>query len=115
MKAEILLDTNFIITCAKQKIDFLEDLKFKGFKILIPKQVINELKKNKAELALKLLGKEKNSFEQIDIGEGHVDKSIIKYAKENKDILVATLDRGIKDFISNKKMIIRGKKKLEVI
>ena len=40
-----ILDTNFILTCVKQKIDFFEDIKLMGFQIVIPKQVINEIEK----------------------------------------------------------------------
>ena len=111
---QIILDTSFILTCIKQKIDFFEELV--GTKILIPEQVINEVKNLKdpnSEPALKLF--EKNKFEKIDIGKGHVDKRIIKFAKENPKSIVATLDREIKNKTKNQKLIIRGKKKLEVI
>ncbi len=113
--AKALLDTNFILTCLKQKIDFFEDLKFMGMKILIPKQVIRELngiKKPEAQLALKLL--EKNKFEEIDIGKGHVDKRIKLFADNNKEVLVATLDRELKEKLKNSKIIIREKKRLEI-
>lgn len=112
---QIILDTNFIMTCIKQKIDFFQELKLMGIQILIPKQVIAELKKNKAELELLLLQKEKNFFKEIDIGKGHVDKNIINYIEDKPEILVATLDKEVQSLISNQKMIIRGKKKLEII
>jgi len=111
---KIILDTSFILTCVKQKIDFFEELI--GNQILISEQVINEVKKQKtsnSELTLKILGK--NKFKKIDIGKGHVDKRIILFAKKNPKIIVATLDRGIKKGIKNQKLIIRGKKKLEII
>ena len=91
---QVLLDTNFILTCVKQKIDFFEKLEFEGLKILIPKQVIREIKGIKtqdSELALKLL--KKGEFEEIDIGKGHVDKRIIEFADKNPEVLIATLDR----------------------
>ncbi len=111
-----LLDTNFILTCIKQKIDFFEELKFMGIKILIPKQVMAELKGLKiqeAKFALRLL--EKNIFEEIDIGRGEVDKRIKLFAEKNPEILVATLDKELQKKLKNKKIIIRGKKKLEII
>ncbi len=40
---QVLLDTNFILNCINQKIDFFEDLA--GYKIIIPQEVINEIKK----------------------------------------------------------------------
>ena len=51
---KILLDTNFILTCAKQKIDFFDILQ--GKQILIPKQVIDEIK-NVADSKQKLSAK----------------------------------------------------------
>lgn len=84
-------------------------------KILIPKEVIGELEKKKAKTALKLLVEKMKEFELIEIGKGHVDKSLIKYAKENKEVIVATLDAEIKASVKNHKLVIRGKKKLEVI
>jgi len=111
-----LLDTNFILTCVKQKIDFFEEIPLMGMQIVIPKQVINELKNLKnsnSVLALKLL--EKNKFKEVDIGKGHVDKKLIKFAKENSDAVVATLDREIKKKVKNQKLVIRSKKKLEVV
>ena len=114
---QAILDTNFILTCAKQKIDFFEELYLMGISIIIPKEVIREIekfkgKKAEADIALKIL--EKNKFDLIEIGKGHVDKKIIGYAKENPEVLVATLDKEMQDKISNKKIIIREKKRLEI-
>jgi len=108
-----LLDTNFILTCIKQKIDFFEELRFMGFEIIIPDRVIDELKKLKQTLALKLL--EKNNFKKIILIGKDVDNSIINYAKKNPEILVATLDKELSNKLKNRKIIIRGKKKLEII
>ena len=113
-----LLDTNFILTCIKQKIDLFEELKFMGLKVLIPMQVIKELKNLKikeAEFALKLSEKNKDEFEEIDIGKGNVDKRIKLFADKNLEILVATLDKELQKKLKNKKIVIRGKKKLEII
>lgn len=110
---QILLDTNFIISCVKQKIDFLDYLDREGYSIMIPEQVINELEKLKQEPALRLL--EKNKFKRITLKGKIVDNSIINYAKENPETIIATLDRGIKTKIKNRKMIIRNKKRLEII
>ena len=123
MKA-ILLDTNFILTCVKQKIDFFEFLEFEGFKILIPKQVIGEIKnfsksekklhfKKDAELALKILGE--NNFKKVDLKMNNVDGGIIKFAAENPKIVIATLDREIKKKVKNQKLVVRGNKELEIL
>ena len=108
-----LLDTNFILSCIKQKIDFFEELYLKGFQIIIPDKVIDELKKLKQTSALKLL--EKNNFKEILLAGKNTDNSIINYANKNPDILVATLDKQLSDKLKNRKIIIRGKKKLEVV
>ena len=119
----VLLDTNIILTCIKQKIDFFDDLEFMGMKILIPKQVIKEIEKltkskqklrfrEDAKLALKIL--EKNDFQKVDIGKGHVDKRIKLFADEHPEMLVATLDKGLQEKLKNSKIIIREKKRLEI-
>ena len=108
-----LLDTNFILTCIRQKIDFFEQLEKEGFQIIIPRQVIRELKKLEAELALNLL--KKNKFKKINLKGKNTDNGIVNFAKKNPKIVIATLDREIKKKIKNPKLIIRRKKKLEII
>lgn len=113
-----ILDTSFILSCVRNKIDFFEEIKFMGMKIEIPKQVIVELKglgksQDDAQTALKLLNK--NKFNKMDLKTKDVDAGLIKFAEKNKDIVVATLDREIKKKIKNPKLVIRGKKKLEII
>ena len=121
---KVVLDTNFILTSIRNKIDFPEEIKFKGMQILIPQQVIGEIKKiidskkklrfrEEAKLALKIL--EKIPFKKIDLKEKNVDKGIVKFAEKNKTIIIATLDRELKRKIKNQKLMIRGKKNLEVI
>jgi len=121
---KVILDTNFILTCIRNKIDFFEEIKFMGIRILIPKQVIKEIKgiinskkklhfKEDAKIALKLL--EKNKFKKIDLKTDYVDKGLIRFTEKNKDIIIATLDRELKNKIQNSKLVIRGKKKLRVI
>ena len=118
-----ILDTSFILTCVKQKIDFFEELILKGFQILIPEQVIEEIKgiskskkineRENANLALKLI---KNSpFKKIDLEIKNVDKGIIKFADENIETIVGTLDKEIKRKTENQKLVIRGQRKLEIV
>jgi rRNA-processing protein FCF1 len=99
----------------KQKIDFFNYLELEGYSILIPDQIINELEKLKKTSALTLIENEKNKFKKISLKGKIVDNSIINYAKENPDIIIATLDREMQKKIRNRKMIIRNKKKLEII
>lgn len=96
----------------EQKIDFFEEIPLMGIQIIIPKEVIRELEKLKKESALRLL--KKSEFKKISLKGKNVDNAIINYAKENPDTIIATLDRGIKTKIRNKKMVIRNKKKLEI-
>ena len=113
---EVLLDTSFILSAIRNKIDIFEELQ--EYQILIPKQVINELtglakNKSEAKLALKLIQKNKPKIQKLE-GK-NTDNAIINYAKNNPEIIIATLDREIKRKIKNPKIIIQGKKKLEIV
>ena len=121
---QILLDTNFILTCVRQKIDFFEDIKFMGMGIIIPNQVIEEIKRvagskqkahsrEAAELALRIL--EKGFYRKIKLDKKPVDNGIKDFANKNNEIIVATLDRELKNKIKGNKLVIRGKKTLEVV
>ena len=121
---KVILDTSFILTAIRNKLDFLEEIKFLGLQAIIPKQVIDELKKiieskkklrfkDEAKIAIRLFKKRK--VQKIDLKANYVDKGVINYAKKNKEAIIATLDRELKMKIPNKKLIIRGKKKLEII
>ena len=112
---QAILDTNFIMVCVMQKIDFLEEINLMGILPLIPKEVIRELENNKARLSLSILNKNKKLFRVISIGKGHVDKRIIEYAKKNSEIIVATLDQEIKKSIKNKKAIITERKRISIL
>lgn len=115
----VLLDTNFILTCLKQKINFADGILFMGKKILIPRQVVDELKilekkgNFNAGFALKFI--EKNKFKKIDLKDKKTDRAVIKFAKKNSGVIIATLDREIKKKVENRKMVIKGKKKLEIV
>jgi rRNA-processing protein FCF1 len=120
---KVLLDTSFILSCIRHKIDFFEEISLMGIKIIIPNEVISEInrfryKKTEAGIAVSLLENNKNLFETLELGRGHVDNKIINFVKESPDLMVATLDREIKDNLKQKKnkiMVIRGKKTLEII
>ncbi len=115
---KVLLDTSFIITCVRQKIDFFSWLIDDGYSIIIPEQVFIELEglsKNdsNAKLALNLI--KKNKTPQLDLNNKNTDKAIINYAKKNPDMIIATLDKEIKNNTPNRKLIILGKKQLDII
>ncbi|MBL7059026.1 hypothetical protein ISS08_01075 [Candidatus Pacearchaeota archaeon] len=118
-----ILDTSFILTCVKQKIDFFEEFILMGIQVLIPDQVIKEIqgiangnpsrKSEDARLTLEIL--DKNKFKKFDLRLKNVDKGIINFADKNSEIYVATLDREIKNKSNNSKIVIREKKRLEII
>jgi rRNA-processing protein FCF1 len=118
----VLLDTNFILSCLRKKIDFFDEIELMGIKIAIPKEVVEEIKKlseegnkttqREAKTALTFI--KKNKFEQIKLGTRNVDNGIVKFAKENKELIIGTLDKGIKDRVKNQILFIRGDKGLEI-
>ncbi len=121
--AKVILDTNFILTCIRNKIDFYEELLFRGHSVLIPVEVIAEIgrlqksrKKLKfreeAGLALKLI--ESGNYEEVSAPGKYVDKGLKKYCDEHPRVILATLDKELKKAVKNRKMVIRNRKKLEL-
>ena len=119
-----VLDTNFILSCLRKKIDFFEEIQLMGLHIIIPVQVIKELEnisnskkklhfKEDAKTAVKFL--ESKKFKKTGLDGKNVDYGIIKLARENEDFIVATLDREIRHKTKNPKLVIRGNKKLEIV
>ena len=122
---KILLDTNFLVYCAKQKIDYAEEIinLTKG-EIVVLSSVVEELEKLRekarkardkeaAKFALELLNH--NKIKIIKTEEKSADKAITETA--NRGDVVATLDRGLKSRLKGKARIlsIRKGKKLEVL
>ncbi|MBI2630032.1 hypothetical protein HYW76_02945 [Candidatus Pacearchaeota archaeon] len=119
---EIILDTNFIIECIKEKIEFscLEDFGT----LIIPEEVIEELKtmaneetlKNRslAILAIQIIEKNKEKLKFLSLHTGYVDAGITEYVKHNKNTAVATLDKGLKSRVRGhaKILIIQARKKV---
>ncbi len=118
-----VLDANFILSCIRKKIDFFEKIPLMGMKILIPLQVLDEIKKisfsgkgkfkEEAKLALTLLRNQK--FKRVDLYTKNVDNGLIKLANENENYIIATLDKKIKNKTQNHNLVIRGEKNLEII
>ena len=101
---QVLLDTNFILTCVKQKIDFFKYLESEGFEVLIPQQIILELKKvskskqklhfrDDAKLALSIIFNK--GFKKVNLNSKNVDAGIIKFAEKNP--------KAIQDYASGNK------------
>ncbi|MBR9706610.1 hypothetical protein GOV14_06250 [Candidatus Pacearchaeota archaeon] len=111
---KIILDTNFLIYCAKEKLDYLENLQNllnEDFELVVPLQVIKELKmlrddklkkvkgkdKEACSLALKLL--DANNVKSVKVKGDTVDEGIINLANEGKGNIVCTLDRGMRKIL----------------
>ncbi|MEK6844127.1 MAG: PIN domain-containing protein [Nanoarchaeota archaeon] len=119
---EVLLDTNFIISCILKKIDFISQLQDKGFKIVVPREVLQELKDLKfdrrsthdekiaIDLGLEMLYSKK--IKKTTIGEGKVDDLLVKKGKEG--VYIATLDNGIKRQVRNRIVIFNAKKEVGI-
>ena len=119
---QVILDTSFILTAIKNKIDFIEEITFRGLTPMVPEQVINELKKiieskkklkfkDDSQLAIKILSKTK----RVDIKNDYVDEGLMDYAEQNKTAIIATMDKELKSKIQNQKLVIRSKKRLELV
>ena len=126
---KILLDTNFILTCTKQKIDFPSLAnKIINQKIdwIIPQDVINELSELKDRVGMKTQDKDavKLGFEiiqnlnakiiQLPYKNPNIDIKIVNYIID-KDIVLATMDKNLKSKINNKILTIRGKNNIKLI
>lgn len=121
----IILDTNFLIECAKNKVDIQTELTrildF-SFDIAVLDRTLEELdvvaarggkEGAAAKLARTILLTKKINI--IATSGGHTDKLLIERADDNH--IVATMDRELKQKLKKKKqdvIIIRGKKKLAV-
>ena len=108
---DVILDTNFIVSCVRKKIDFFSHLEETGFKVIVPKEVVDELKdlrhkvkhddEGAVKLALEMLnGKNVN---KIKLGQGKVDDKLIDLGK--RGAYIATLDAYIKRSIPNSVII----------
>ena len=122
---KIILDTNFLIYCAKNKLDYVEEignLINEGFELIVPMQVVNEIEKLKNDKLKKVSGKDKNAadlaLQLLDVNkvkkvrvEGKsVDEGIINLAKEDKKNIVATLDREMRHILGRVILISKGQK-----
>jgi len=120
---KVILDTNFLVYCARQKIDYasqINNLISEAFELAVPEQVVNELKKlsevaeklkdrEASLLALKLLKHNNVKILKVEgFSENYADTAILSIIKNN---YLATLDKQLKKKLSNV-IVIEGKKKL---
>ena len=119
---EVILDTNFIMSCIRKRIDFLDQLETMGFKVVVPKGVFEELKdlrknskvshldRTAIDVAFKLF--EGRKIHKIGLGGRNVDEGLI--AKGREGIHIATLDKYIKNEIPKRVIISDSKNKVIV-
>jgi rRNA-processing protein FCF1 len=116
----VILDTNFIIYCVKQKIYFDEQINELLIKprIIVPEEVRAELRKiaedkekkyrladrELAELSLQITEK----YDHTRLGAKYVDRGIINYCKVAHDrVAVATMDARLAEQIRKIARIIK--------
>lgn len=120
---EAILDTNFIISCLRRKIDFIGRLREEGFSVKVPREVLQELKDLKKkgngsrenrfiiDMALKMFDNNKE-ISKVGFGQGTVDEGLIKMGK--KGVYIATLDAAVKRAVPNKIVISDAKNDIVV-
>jgi rRNA-processing protein FCF1 len=119
---EVLLDTNFIISCVLKRIDFVEELRGLGFHVKVPKSVLQEMKDLKTDkkvshgerqaidVAFAIL--EERKIRKARIGGSYVDDGLIQKGREG--VYIATLDKAIKHSVPNKVVIDTAKNTLKI-
>ena len=119
----IILDTNFLVYCAENKIDYVPEIMSimtEGYELVVPEQVISELRelskkakklsdRSGAFLALKLL--EHNKVKAVMTEGKYADEAIINMVRIGG--IVATLDLKLRKNLKNSRVIvIRGNKQV---
>ena len=124
---KIILDTNFLIYCAKNRRDFAEeirDLVSGKYTLVVPSQVIAELERLKTYRKEKVSGKDKMAIDlalqliekfksegllKIETLKGDVvDDAIIELSREDPKNIVATLDREMRQILGRVILINRN-------
>ena len=126
---QVLIDTNFIIHIVKNKIDLVEEANRvidQEINWIVPQQVLNELGSLKDTKGTKKVDKDaaKLSFEILQTlnpkiielnSNPNVDLAIVSYILDT-DIVLATLDKGLKKRVpKNKVLTAKGRKTLELL
>ncbi len=117
---EVILDTNFIVSCVRRRIDFIAQLEEQGFKVILPKEIFQELKDLKKDskishetrtaidVAMKLF--EKVKIRKMELGHEKVDNALIRRGKDG--YYIATLDRAIKRSVPRRIVIFDAQNKI---
>lgn len=114
---EAILDGSFMLNAMRNKIDFISQLENEGFKVVVPREVMQEMKdlREKAKTPDRVLIDlifqmvEQRDVKKIGLGKDRVDLQLIKLGKAGK--YIATTDAAIKRSVKNRIGInIAGKK-----
>ena len=124
MVVRVILDTNFLVYCAEQKIDYAVDIQNlinEGYELITAPQVVEELKKiyttskkfsdrSAAFLALKLL--EKNNVKIVASEGKYADDAIFNLVRVGS--VVATIDLELRKRLEKRArvIVVKGHKKL---
>ncbi len=119
---QVILDSSFIISCIRERIDFLTQLAEQGFTPVVPREVLQEMKDLRIrngvshedrvaiDVAFDLFEKEK--IKKTSLGSGKVDDWLIKRGQEG--IFIATLDTGIKKKIPKRVVIFKAQNRVGI-
>jgi len=122
---KIILDTNFLIYTAKEKLDYpeaLSKLLNEDYELVVPEQVINELTSLKNDKLKKVSGKDKraadlalkilkaNKIQTIKTKGNTVDQSIINLANQDKKNIVCTLDKEMRNILGRVILLNKNKR-----
>jgi rRNA-processing protein FCF1 len=109
---EIVIDTNFIVTAVKERIDLFGNLDelFGVYDLVVGEQVVRELKKLSVDKKLKVVEREAAAVglvlleraKVVEFDRKDVDAGIVRYVVGKKDVVVATLDRNLKERVQGK-------------
>ncbi|ACV24478.1 PIN domain-containing protein [Methanocaldococcus fervens] len=125
---KIVPDTNFLIYVFKHGINFdyeIERAINSKFEIVILSSVKEELEKllksgnlkGKEKLAVNLALAKIKKYKLVDYSANYADEAILNYATENKNVIVATNDKELKEKLMENNvpvMVVRQKKYFEV-
>jgi rRNA-processing protein FCF1 len=120
---KVILDTNFIIYCTENKLDYateIDNMMNEGYELVVPQQVIEEIEelgrtakkfsdRTASFLALKIL--KSNNVKVIQTNAKYADEAIMHLMRIGD--IVATLDQELRNKLKNSRVIvIQGVKKL---
>ncbi len=119
---QVLLDSSFIISCVRDRIDFLTQLEEQGFTPVVPREILQEMKdlrvsnrssrEDRIAIGVALEMIEQKGVKKNSLGKGRVDDFLIQRGQAG--VFIATLDNGIKKRITKKIVIFKAQNRVGV-